>query len=356
MFEQNSVKTVDYILIGQGLAGSALALQLLKRQRSFVIIDAAAQNHTSRIAAGLFNPITGKKMTATWLGSTLFSYLESFYTEAEHATREHFFSPMPLYRPFLSVEEQNEWMGKSAEASYKPFLEKIFLQHAIDGVHDSFGGLLLKQCGFLNTTTYVSAVKQLALARHQVVIDAYVNLDEIEVTSTAVTCCGYEAKNLILCQGVHSSRWFNWLPIRPLKGETIRISASLPENIIINRGVYVVPSSLPNEWRVGGTYNFQDHTPQPTQAGKAELEQKLIALLNVSFDVVSQEWGVRPTTPDRRPLLGRHPELQNVWVFNGFGTKGVSLSPYFSEVLVNAIENGNRINKEVDIERYKSLY
>lgn len=350
------MKTVDYIVIGQGLAGSAIALQLLKRKRSFVMIDDSASNHTSRIAAGLFNPITGKKMTGTWLAETLFPYLHTFYEEAERVTQSHFFHPMPLYRPFLSIEEQNEWMGKSVDPAFAPFIEKIFLNHYVSGVHDPFGGLLLKQCGFLDTTAYVKAVNQHVLSNHQFVLDEKVNQDEVHIDSETVTYRDYQARNLILCQGVHESRWFSWLPIRPLKGETLRIKANINAKLIVNRGVYVVPSSQINEWRVGGTYNFQDKTNQVTAQAKTELQDKLNALMTVPYEVIGQEWGVRPTTPDRRPLLGRHPEHKNLWVFNGFGTKGVSLSPYFSEVLINAIENGNRINKEVDIERYKLLY
>ncbi len=79
-------------------------------------------------------------------------------------------------------------------------------------------------------------------------------------------------------------------------------------------------------------------------------------LVTFPFTIVGQEWGLRPTTPDRRPILGQHPELKSAWVFNGMGTKGVSLAPYFADVLVRSLENGEPLNKEVDIERYKVLY
>jgi len=62
---------------------------------------------------------------------------------------------------------------------------------------------------------------------------------------------------------------------------------------------------------------------------------------------------MRPTTPDRKPILGVHPQHAQAVVFNGLGTKGVSLAPYFSGVLAEALENDAPINKEVDIDRYK---
>jgi glycine/D-amino acid oxidase-like deaminating enzyme len=144
--------------------------------------------------------------------------------------------------------------------------------------------------------------------------------------------------------------------VRPLKGETILVRAPFEENIIVNRGVYIVPGLQQGEWRIGATYNFQDKAPGITAEAKTELEEKLNELMDIQYQCVSQEWGFRPTTPDRRPLLGRHPEQQALIIFNGFGTKGVSLAPYFSDVLLRWMENGIPLNKLVDIERYKSVY
>ena len=124
--------------------------------------------------------------------------------------------------------------------------------------------------------------------------------------------------------------------------------------MIINRGVYVVPSR--GSWRVGATYSYNDQTPGTTTRASAELVERLEGLITEPFEIEGQQWGLRPTTPDRRPMLGRHPEFKSLWIFNGLGTKGVSLAPYFAEVLIRSIENGEPLNKEVDIERFKSLY
>jgi glycine oxidase len=84
-----------------------------------------------------------------------------------------------------------------------------------------------------------------------------------------------------------------------------------------------------------------------------ELTEKLNELAVFPYKITNQSWGIRPTTPDRRPILGAHPEHQNVLIFNGLGTKGVSLAPYFSQVLSELLENEVPLNKEVDIQRYK---
>jgi glycine oxidase len=349
------VQAVDYILVGQGLAGSALAIQLLNQKRKILVIDQPDNNTSSRVAAGLFNPVTGKKMVKTWMADTLFPYLHDFYSQAEQTTGEKFFFPMPLYRPFLSVEEQNEWMARSADPLYAGYIQEIFSSNAFRHVNDPFGGLLLKQCGYLSTTRYIGAVRKW-IEKDGYILAEHFDEQHLHVQQNHVVYKDFQASKIIFCNGVHTSSWFRWLPINALKGETILIQSAFEENIIVNRGVYIVPGMKSGEWRIGATYNFQDKNPGITPEAKTELEEKFKDLMDISYQCVSQEWGFRPTTPDRRPILGSHPEQPSVIIFNGLGTKGVSLAPYFSDVLIRWMENGTPLNKLVDIERYKSVY
>jgi glycine/D-amino acid oxidase-like deaminating enzyme len=141
-----------------------------------------------------------------------------------------------------------------------------------------------------------------------------------------------------------------------LKGETLTISLNEKPKAIFNRGVYIVPTQKDNLYTVGATYQPKDVTPGLTMEAKAELEEKLKALIKIPYRVDHQNWGIRPTTPDRRPMLGAHPAHKNVNIFNGLGTKGVSLAPYFSGVLADWIEGNSEIPWEVNIERFKALY
>lgn len=346
---------VDYMIIGQGLAGSAVALQLLKLRKRILVIDQPGHNTSSRIAAGLFNPITGRKMLKTWMADKLFPYLHRHYLGVEALTGTRFYYPLPLYRPFLSIEEQNEWMAKSAEEEYIPFIERVSAHPAHSGVNDLYGGLLLKQCGYLDTTRYLSSVRNL-IERGGIFLEDHAAGNELHVHSDGVEYKNYAADRVIFCNGIQRNGLFDWLPIRPLKGETIKIKTFLGKELIINRGVYMVPLTQEGEWRVGATYNFKDETQSATENGRLELVAKLNELIHKPYEILGQEWGFRPTTPDRRPILGQHPELRSAFTFNGMGTKGVSLAPFFSEILVHSIENGVPLNKEVGIERYNVLY
>ncbi len=345
---------LDYIIIGQGLAGSALAIKLIQRQKRVLVVDQPALNTSSSVAAGLFNPITGRKMVKTWMADKLFPALHTHYTAVEALTRNTFFYPMMVYRPFISVEEQNEWMGKSSDNGLTSYIEEIFRKSTVPAARDPFGGLALKQCGYLDTRGYINSVREL-LRTEAIFLEEDVADTDLEITTESVVYKRYVAKRVVFCSGAHSNAWFGWLPIQPLKGEAIEVTGELPEALILNRGVYVVPSGR-GSWRVGATYNFNDQSSGITEKSRKELTERLQDLIQIPFTIASQQWGIRPTTPDRRPILGKHPEWPSAWVFNGMGTKGVSLSPYFAEVLIRSMENGEPLNKEVDVERYKLLY
>jgi glycine/D-amino acid oxidase-like deaminating enzyme len=347
---------IDYIVIGQGLAGSCLALQLIRRNRTVVVFDEPQHNHSTSVAAGLFNPITGKMLAKTWQAERLFPYFYSFYREAEVRLKEKFFFPMPVYRPFGSVEEQNEWMGRSNHASMMEYIETIYLSPAFsDEVHDPVGGVLLRHGGYVDTPVFIEAVR--ALLKQ---MDAYreEKFEEAELREPGrgVSYQQFTAKKIIYCRGVDdlNTGCFSWLPIKPLKGETLLITMP-PVNRIYNRGVYVVPGSTAGTYNAGATYDF-DITPETTARGRAELEARLNELVRFPYEIISQNWGIRPTTPDRRLLLGPHPIYGNRVIFNGLGTKGVSLAPYFSGQLAAWLEGEGEITPEVHIGRFKSLY
>ena len=347
--------SLDYIIVGQGIAGSCLAIRLLDLGKKILVIDEPDRNSSSRIAAGMFNPVTGQKMVRTWLADELFPALHTFYQSIEQSTQERFFHSVPLYRPFISVEEQNEWMGRSVDPMYEGYIDKIYTRDHFAGVKNSFGGLLLQQCGYVNTQTFIRAVGK-RIRDEATFLEAHFDAGEVDPSGDKVRYRAFEAEKIIFCQGVHDNPWFNWLPVRPLKGETISIQTSFREQVIINRGVYILPADTTGRQRVGSTYDVHDRTEGITTVARQALEEKTSALLAFPYHTVDHQWGWRPSSPDRRPMLGAHPEFKKMIVFNGLGTKGISLAPYFSMVLTRWMENQIPLNKEVDIERYKSLY
>jgi glycine oxidase len=350
-------RKVDFLIIGQGLAGSTLAMQLLDRGKRILVVDEPQKNNCSNVAAGLFNPITGMGIVKTWMAEELFSSLHQFYAAAQSSLNEKFFFPQLLYRPFTSIEEQNNWMAKSADRANDDFLENIFItSHWGDHLHDPFGGILVKQSGFLDVSTFLFAVRQKLIAGELYLSENF-DWSDITFVDDKVQYRDIQADKVISCSGAEGLYpFFDWLPIRKLKGETITIKLADEPRAIYNKGIYVVPTSTFGVYKVGSTYNLKDATPSITELGRQELEEKLGAILKMPFEVVDQQWGIRPTVVDRKPILGAHPKHQNLVIFNGLGTKGVSLAPYFSGQLANWLTGDGEIQREVNIKRFNPLY
>ncbi len=352
------IKSVDYIVVGHGLAGSALALRLWQQGKSFVVFDQPGANRASSVAAGLFNPVSGKWLAKSWMAEKIFPELHQFYTSAEKILNARFFYPQPLYRPFISIEEQNEWMGRSAGRALKNYVKEIITQSKYGKeVHDPFGGIVQADGGYVDVQTFLLHVQQLLIS-----IQAFVpeRLDEtlLEVTDRAVRYKNIDAGKIIFCNGtgVSQSAMLKDVPILLLKGETITIEAEQPLELIYQRGVYIVPMPEKNRYKVGATYELKLLTSNITEAARKELVEKLNSLLKVPYRVIGQDWGFRPTTIDRKPILGQHSISNNVIIFNGLGTKGVSLAPYFSGQLLDWLTKKNELHPEVNINRFKSLF
>lgn len=346
----------DYLIIGQGLAGSILAYQLLKRGKTIAIIDERKAFTSSKVAVGLVNPFTGPKMVKSWMTDQLFAYLKKFYAEIEHETKAHFFSEKIIYRPFTSVEELNDWDGRSTQPGYQKFINKICNNDAHSkNVNDPFGGVeilgyVLNVPAFLDILYHYFSQKSTYLAER---------FDEtnLEISDSGIQYHGIQANKIVFCSGhqIQQSGFFGWIPLAPVKGEILHLKMKRDFETIYNRSCFIIPQGK-GIYKAGSTYERNYLSDEPNEQGKNEISGKLDALLKMNYNIVNQEAGIRPASVTRKPLIGIHPAYKNVSVFNGLGTKGVSLAPFFGNQLANCLEEGNNLDEGVDIKRYYSLY
>ena len=342
---------IDFLLIGQGIAGTALAYRLKQAGKKIRIIDQPTGNQSSRVAAGLYNPVTGRKMVKTWNADLLFPEIKPFYQELEEMTGERFLMEQNIYRPFLSIEEQNEWMGHSAEEGFLRYLEEIYTESQSPDLKDPYGGVLLKQSGWLKIPDFLEAMK--SYFKEDLVIETFEE-EELAFENELWQYKDFQAKALIYCNGLGAmqSKFFDFLPFAPVKGEILEVKQAFCPDYIVNRGVFRV--HLGEEiHRVGSTYTKHDLDQGPTESAKSEILERLEDLVKLPIEgIVSHKTGIRPATRDRKPFLGKHPKAESVYIFNGFGAKGVSLVPYFSKIMCDYLLGKTSIAKEVDIARY----
>ncbi len=342
---------IDFLIVGQGLAGSVLALQLLKHGKRILVIDNSKTNSASSVAAGIYNPITGRKMVKTWLAEDLFPYLTHFYQEVEQILGAKILHPMPIFRPFLTAQERSEWLERASRKDYTSFLAKVVgVSYHRENMLCQHGGIVLKQSGYLDVKGFLKATRAYLEAR-----DAYIEADFLYDhirLGNHVSYQNIEARQVIFCEGPQATKnpFFSALPFRLVKGELILVSLQQPLGVIYNRRVFVLPQ-VANQAVVGATYDAQDLSMSPTDKARQILEEKLRSTFSLAYTVHEQRAGIRPATFDRRPLIGLHPRYPQVGIFNGLGTKGVSLAPYFSKIFVEHLLLQKALPLEVQISR-----
>ncbi len=348
---------VDALLIGQGLAGTLLSYNLKKQGLSVMVLDQPQLTVASRVAAGLYNPVTGRQMVKTWWADRLFPLIPQAYGELEQLTGRKFLHEIPIYRPFVSVAEQNDWFGRWSDSAYAPYIQHVYdTPQFTPWVKNPYGGLLLQKTGWIDLPQLLEGWKSY-LQEEGCFRDEVLNEEALQFSDTGVQYGDLEARWVIYCSGTAQlqSKYWHWLPLRPVKGDVLLIKAAAELPVIPNRGVFLVPLGR-GRFKAGSTYNHQDLQLVPDPKARQEIEEKLEELMNMPWQVEDQQVGIRPATKDRRPIVGRHPAHKSLLVFNGLGTKGVSLAPYCANILTQHLKNGVDLATEICIERFYSLY
>ena len=347
-------KPLDYIIVGQGLAGTIFALTLLKHNKSFMVIDEPSLSNASRIAAGLYNPVVFKRLVKSWMADELIPFMDKFYADAEQLLNKKFYFKKQIVKPFAEEQEKVLWIKKTDEAIGHYLSKDISPDYLNDKIHNPLGSAEVLHAGNLNTTIFLEAARNYFAQHHQLLEEKF-DYDQLVVSEKNVVYKTVTAKKIIFCEGYKALKnpYFSWLPFKLTKGEIITVSIPLLNELdkVINKGVFILP--LGNHlFKVGATYEWADLADVPTNKGKAYLIDKLKKILKVPFEIVDHQAGIRPTVNDRRPLVGIHPQHPALGVFNGMGTKGVMLAPYFADRFFDFLEHEIPMNKEVDIIRF----
>ena len=346
----------DFIIVGQGLAGSLLAWELIRRGRRVLVIDDGHRSSSSRVAAGLVNPLAGMRFnahprTADWLAS-----MHRTYGEIARTLRTApYFHPLPMRRLFRSPEQQRFHRRQLENATVQPYLAEAFgPDEAGSAVRAPHGGFCQRETGTVALPRLLDDLRQW-LRDQGALIEAESLPGDIAAEGNNVRVGKRQTAQLIFCEGyrVRDNPWFDWLPLQPDKGEILRLQSSRTlTHDIVNGAHWLIPLAE-GGYRFGATHEHQQIDCQPTAQGRRKLEQGLEALLTDASDIqiVEHKAGVRPATADRNALLGTHPKIHRLHVCNGFGALGALSIPWHAGVMADYLVDRAPLPADVDIAR-----
>ncbi len=342
--------TVDFIIVGQGLAGTCFAFELIRRGKTFIIIDKHVPNSSSQIALGVYNPVILKWFTKPWHVDKQLNLFYDFYNDFSNFLNINVYYDCGIYKFLNSVGDQNTWLSKSKKDNLY-LSSKLYDLGNVNLNNPKYYGRV-KNSGRLDVKTLLKHFRNYC-EKKKILYDECINFNDISINKSYIEYQNIRSKKIIFCEGysVINNPYFDNRIFQPTKGEILTIFCkNLNFDYIIHAGLLIVPLEE-NVYRIGSTYNWNYKNQKPTKYTKRLLLDKLNRVISTSYKVVDHQAGLRPSTTDRRPIIGSHKKYHNMFILNGLGTRGVLLAPYLSSILARHIYSNEIIPFDSSIAR-----
>jgi len=347
----------DFIILGQGLAGSLLAWRLLHAKQKVLVIDDGHRTASSRVAAGLINPLAGMRFnaapeTAAWLTS-----LHTTYDEISRSLQTRpYLHQIPMQRLLRSEEQRRFLERQQANPAVSAYLGRILQPDGFEpGIKAPFGGFEQHATAYVDLPRLLDDLSAW-LDERDARLQTVLRYAEVEPGTNGIQLGSHRARHMVCCEGyrMQENPWFGDLPLQPDKGELLRLES--PRRLcrhMINGAHWLVPL-VEGGYRFGSTHEHHRIDNSATASGREALLQGLKSLLDDCDGITIREHvaGVRPATRDRMPLIGTHAERAHLHLFNGFGARGALTIPWYSERMQAYLLEQHPLPQAADIRRY----
>lgn len=326
------------LLIGQGVAGTVLAWSLQKRGVEVHIADANLAGSSSVPAAGIINPVTGKRFVKSEQFDTWYACARTIYGELEAELGQIFWENRPILRLLGNPEEANDWSVRCAQAEYRAHLAEkpdagVWSPLLKSGY--SFG--LIQQAGRVQLSALMTTFRRKMAQKGQFMPE---KIEYGDIPSWLKT---YD--QIVFCEGWQATEnpYFPELGFRVSKGEALLLQFAEPPDAtqpipMLKKTLLLTPLADNLFW-AGSTYRWHFEDTLPSAEGRAYMESYLREMFEMPFEVVDQVAGIRPTMIQRNPVVAQSQVNPSVFMLNGLGTKGALLAPFFAEQMADKMIN-----------------
>ncbi|MGB3591975.1 MAG: FAD-binding oxidoreductase [Nonlabens sp.] len=342
----------DVLIVGGGISGCVLAWRWLLEGKSVCLVSDDKQS-SSYVAAGVFNPVVLKRFTPVWNATQQLDELAIFFESISSLTGIKLLHKTPILRRFHNESEIKTWKKKSLKTELSALLNSDLYKSELAGIEATYGYGKVNRTGWVNTMNFIAATVEHKSDRLKIQREKF-DQSQLRIVKDAIYYKELMADRIIYAEGMrmNDNEFFKHIRLIPNKGQVLIIkSPGLVVDHIIKSSVFLMPYKEDLFW-VGATYEREFDSPDPTSEGMEFLTSRLNQFLKVPYTVVSHLSGVRPTTMDRRPLVGTHNQFDNVHLFNGMGSRSVLIAPWASRKLYDHIYMDLDLPVEMNISRF----
>ena len=338
-----SPDALDFVVVGQGLAGTLLALELERRGRRVLVADDGWRTAASRVAAGVLNPVTGMRIVKTLGADDLLPAAKRVYSALGERFGETFFREVPFYRFYSSEHEREIKAKRAADPEYAGWISEDVPAGTLCGgaLADRLGGFFVHRAGWLDIPKLLDCARAEWRSRG-VLLEENFDYGDVEISRAGTRWRGRDVRGgIIFCEGfrVRENPWFSHLKWQPAKGEFVELELAGTENFqsqILKGNVVAIPLGGAR-WRVGTNYDRETLDTVPTPEVAERLRRAFSAMFvklpsaEAVPQLVAHRAGVRPAVQGALPKVGAHEKFPKLFLFNGFGSKGVTWIPLCAE-------------------------
>jgi glycine/D-amino acid oxidase-like deaminating enzyme len=315
----------DYLIIGQGMAGTLLSYELIQAGKSVMVIDAKGLHNTSLVASAVINPLVGKNWTLAkdaeriipialgtyqhlnqLLNADLVQQKSILVFHRDELAEDNFLKQKASGNPYLNennVEQEGHWFAPFGVGEVTPV-------YTIDAQ-----SLLSKWADYL--------LSKNALLKEQL------QFDELKISTDKIQCKEVIADKIVFCEGPNGRQnpFFSALNFTQNRGDVLLLSIPhLSTEHIYHKDFRLVPHRDNLFW-CGSNYIWEYDSLEPDTDWRRETERDLKNWLKLPFETIEHWVAERPTTAGQQSLTLQNKQHKNLYFFNGLGTRGFSAGP-----------------------------
>jgi glycine/D-amino acid oxidase-like deaminating enzyme len=341
------------LIAGQGLAGTVLAFQLHQRGHEVKVMDTLKETSASRVAAGMWNPVSFRRVIPTWRAHTLIPEMHAVYSSMEQLLGIRVVHRIPVVRIFPNEEYARTW-EKAQDSDVGTFLAIANQRKLHENISAPHGYGEVIEAGYVDLPLLLN-VWQEFMRKQGAWIDQKWE-GAISHSDEGVDVAGERYDAVVLCLGTGAATdplTADWDFLRKNKGEVLTLKLpGIQLDHVLNKGKWLLPVGE-ETYRLGSSYEWQQTDLEPSPGVREQLLDVLKQMLpDISPEIQEHKVGIRPTVKDRRPVVGAHPKHPHVWVLNGLGTRGVMLAPHCASYLADRLEGKRELDLELDPSRF----
>lgn len=329
-----------------------LSFQASQRNKSFIVVDNNHKHSASYISSGVINPVTGRRIVKSWMIDELMQKAIQDYKNLEEILHVPIIRFSSITRLLKDVEEENIWASKALEKSTS-FLSSDLNSDSYLKEYKNF-----RSAGKIEPALVIDIEKLLTewksfLIKNDIYINSKIQVEELKIQDDTIVYKDMQFRHVIFADGHAgiSKNYFDFLKYENAKGEVLYIeSDEYGLNEMVKSSINVIPLEKKEYW-VGSNYEWDTTDDNPSEAGRIHILNKLNKSAKFQYTVKDHKAAIRACTKDRKPYIGIHPHYPQMVLFNGLGTKGMSLAPYFASHLMDHILSGTPLMHEIYLKR-----